>query len=58
MGCFIISGPGVKRGYERDWQRYGLMRMIDLAPTMAHLMGFRPPAHSQGTVLWDLLEDN
>ena len=57
MGCFIISGPGIKRGYERDWQRYGLMRMIDLAPTMAHLMGLRPPAHSQGAVLWDLLED-
>ncbi|MCY3800754.1 MAG: alkaline phosphatase family protein [Chloroflexi bacterium] len=58
MGCFIISGPGIKGGYERDWQRYGLMRMIDLAPTMALLMGIRPPAHSQGAVLWDLLEDS
>ena len=57
MGCFIISGPGVKRGYERDWERYGLMRMVDLAPTMTHLMGLRPPAQSQGAVLWDLLED-
>ena len=57
MGMMILSGPGVKGGgYERDWQRYGLMREIDVAPTICHLMGLRMPAQNQGAVLTDLLE--
>lgn len=56
MGCLIAAGPGVKSGYERDWKENGLMRMIDVAPTIAHVMGFEPPRQSQGTVLWDILE--
>ncbi len=57
MACCILSGPSVKIGYERDWQRWGLMRMVDLAPTFAHLLGLRTPRHSMGAVLWDLLEE-
>lgn len=56
MACFIMAGPRIKVDYERDWQRYGLMRMVDLAPTFAHLLGLRPPRHSTGAVLADLLE--
>lgn len=56
MGCFILAGPRVRAGYERDWQRYGMMRMIDVAPTLAHLAGLRPPAQNMGAVLYDLLE--
>lgn len=56
MGCLIAAGPGIKSGYERDWKETGLMRMIDVAPTIAHVMGFEPPRQSQGTVLWDILE--
>lgn len=56
LACFILSGPRIKVGYERDWQRYGLMRMVDLAPTFAHLLGLRPPRHSAGAVLFDLFE--
>lgn len=55
MACFILAGPGVKVGYERDWQRHGLMRMVDLAPTFSHLLGLRPPRHAQGAVMSDLL---
>ena len=57
MGCFLIAGPGIKMGYEREWTKQGLMRMVDLAPTMAHLMGLKSPAHNQGAVLLDLLID-
>lgn len=57
MACFILAGPGVRSGYERDWRRYGLMRMADLAPTFAHLLGLRPPRQSMGALLSDLLED-
>jgi len=55
MACFLLSGPGVKVGYERDFERWGLMRMIDLAPTFAKLLGLRTPRHSMGAVLNDLL---
>ncbi len=57
MACFIMAGPGIRVGYERDWQQFGLMRMVDLAPTFAHLLGLRPPLHSTGSVLSDLLEE-
>lgn len=57
MGMMILAGPGVKTGgYERDWRRYGLIREIDVAPTICHLMGLRMPAQNQGAVAADLLE--
>jgi hypothetical protein len=57
MACFLLSGPGVRVGYERDYERWGLMRMIDLAPTFARLLGLRSPLHSMGAVLNDLLDE-
>jgi hypothetical protein len=56
MACWILAGPGVKAGYERDWRRYGLMRQTDVAPTLCHLMGVRPPAQSIGAVCHDLFD--
>ena len=42
MATLICAGPGIRAGYERDWHRHGLMRMVDFAPTVAHAMGLRP----------------
>ena len=56
MGCMVMTGPGIKAGYERDWQRYGLMREIDIAPTLCHILGLRPPAQNRGAVLHDIFE--
>ena len=56
LGCCLIAGPGVKVGYERDWERWGLMRMVDMAPTFAAALGLRAPRHNTGAVLGDLLE--
>ena len=56
MATLIAAGPGIRAGYERDWQRHGLMRMVDFAPTVAHAMGLRPPRHNTGAVLHDLWE--
>jgi predicted AlkP superfamily phosphohydrolase/phosphomutase len=56
LAMFMIKGPGIKRGYERDPDTLGLMRLVDVVPTICHLMGFRPPAQSQGAVLWDMIE--
>ena len=56
MGTMILSGPGVRTGgYERDWKRYGLIREIDIAPTICHLLDLRMPAQNQGAVPFDLL---
>jgi predicted AlkP superfamily phosphohydrolase/phosphomutase len=57
MGMMILAGPGVKQGgYERDWRRWGLIREVDVAPTICHLAGLRPPAQNQGVIPYDLLE--
>jgi predicted AlkP superfamily phosphohydrolase/phosphomutase len=57
MATLIAAGPGIRAGYERDWQRHGLMRMVDFAPTVAHAMGLRAPRHSSGAVLHDLWDE-
>jgi hypothetical protein len=57
MGCMIMTGPGIKAGYERDWKRYGLMREIDIAPTLSHILGLRPPAQNNGAILHDIFEE-
>jgi hypothetical protein len=54
MATLICAGPGIRPGYERDWQRRGPMRMVDFVPTLAHLLGLRPPRDSSGAVLHDL----
>ena len=56
LAMFMIRGPGIKKGYERDPEKLGLMRLVDVVPTICHLMGFRPPAQSQGAVLWDMMD--
>ena len=56
MGCMIMTGSDIKAGYERDWRRHGLMREIDIAPTLSHIMGLRPPAQNRGAVLTDIFD--
>jgi predicted AlkP superfamily phosphohydrolase/phosphomutase len=55
--CLVLmAGPGVRRGHVRDEATLGPARLVDLAPTVAHLLDIPPPAQSQGQILWDLLE--
>lgn len=56
LATLIAAGPGVRTDYERDWQRHGLMRMEDFAPTISYALGLRPPKHSRGAVLHDMFE--
>ncbi|OGO28564.1 MAG: hypothetical protein A2Z16_07495 [Chloroflexi bacterium RBG_16_54_18] len=46
---FILAGAGVKPG------NYGDIDMVDVAPTLAALMGANIPASSQGRVLTEML---
>lgn len=56
LALLMMAGPGVKQGFERDYEQLSYARLVDLVPTFCHLLGIRPPIHSQGAVLSDLLE--
>ena len=53
---FVISGPGIKQGYERPSAQVGHVRLLDVTPTLCHLLGIQPPAQAQGAIIYDLLE--
>ena len=42
---FVVAGPGVAAG------DLGVIRQVDVAPTLSALLGIAPPAHSSGAVL-------
>ena len=46
LGAFTIAGPGVSTG-----AGLGFIRQIDVAPTLAALLGISPPAQAVGGVL-------
>jgi hypothetical protein len=46
---FVMAGAGIRPG------QYGNMNMVDVAPTIATLLGTNIPATSQGHVLTDML---
>lgn len=56
LAGMILAGSGVRRGYVRDADREGLWNLVDVVPTIAWLMGFQPPRHSRGGVMFDALE--
>ena len=43
---FVVAGPGVARGVS-----LGPIRQIDVAPTLAALLGLDPPAQATGSIL-------
>ena len=50
-GILIVNGPGVRKGYQRTLP----MQMVDVAPTLAHLVGLPMPAQCEGSLLWQVL---
>jgi len=53
---YAIAGPKFKKGYSRPVDKLGHLRLIDVTPTLCHLLGIRPPAQSQGAIAYDLLK--
>ena len=51
--CYWL-GPGIKKGYERDYDSHGYIHAADVVPTFCHILDTAPPAQSQGTVAHDL----
>ena len=46
QAAFAVAGPGVAAGAD-----LGVVRQIDIAPTLCALLGIDPPAHASGRVL-------
>jgi hypothetical protein len=46
QGAFAIAGPGVRAGVD-----LGAIRQVDIAPTLAALLGIGPPRDAVGRVL-------
>ena len=49
--CMLMAGPGVQ-----SYQRKYAARIIDVAPTIAKLLGIPVPADAEGGVLYDILD--
>jgi len=48
----FMKGPGVKKAYRRGVPG----RTIDVAPTIAHLLGIQPPKDAEGSILHDMIQ--
>jgi hypothetical protein len=48
----IAHGPRVKKGYKMETP----VRMVDIAPTIAHILDIPAPKHSEGTVIRELFD--
>ena len=55
LATYIINGPHIQKNYSRDHRQRGHIRLLDIVPTICHVMGMQPPHHCEGTVLWDHL---
>ena len=56
-GVLLMSGAGIRRGYQRNKGVQGPVSTTDVAPTVAQLVGIPTPAQSEGKVLLDFLQD-
>ena len=52
QALFALAGPGVKAGAD-----LGVIRHVDVAPTLCELLGLEPPAQAVGHVLAGALAD-
>jgi predicted AlkP superfamily phosphohydrolase/phosphomutase len=53
---FMILGKDIKKGYIRPVDQLGPIPLIDIAPTIAYILGISPPRHSLGHILYDFFE--
>jgi len=54
LSCFLVmAGLGVKRGASIKPTRW----LIDVAPTVAHLLGIPVPRNADGSIMYEILKD-
>jgi len=54
----IMAGPGVRQNYIRSDESLAPVNMVDIAPTIAYLMGLPAPAQNEGKLIHDIIEDH
>jgi predicted AlkP superfamily phosphohydrolase/phosphomutase len=47
---FIISGSGIVKG-----KRAARVNLVDVAPTLSHVLGIHPPNDAEGRIVWQAL---
>ena len=52
MSTFIAAGPGIKKNYLTD----RIVKHVDVAPTVAVLMGVRMPEQCEGAPVYQIFE--
>ena len=50
---FVVGGPGVKSAYKLE----RMIHQVDVAPTIAAIMGVRQPANADGAVVHQILAE-
>ena len=50
---FVMAGAGVKEGVSLSSQ----VRVVDVAPTLCHLLGWPAPRDANGAILYEALQD-
>jgi predicted AlkP superfamily phosphohydrolase/phosphomutase len=53
---FMITGKDIKKSYVRSQEQMGPVCLVDIAPTIAHILDIKPPRHSQGRILHDFFK--
>ena len=56
FATLMLSGPDLKKGYERPTEKFGYIQTAEVVPTRCHIFNICPPAQSQGAVSYDLFE--
>ena len=49
---FVMAGPGLRKGVDLD----STVRVVDVIPTICHLLGMPQPAQAEGRIIWEALE--
>ena len=50
---FVLAGAGVRKGVELERK----VQVVDVAPTLCHLLGLPMPENVEGGVIYEALED-
>ena len=49
---FMLSGPGIKKNIKGN----KCVNLVDVAPTLAYILGIYPPNQSEGRIVWEAFQ--
>jgi hypothetical protein len=54
MAVFLARGKGIKRGYRKEYYA----PIVNVAPTIAEVLGISPPSTAEGSVIRDIFTED